>query len=575
MRALAAEPGSDPPRPEEASTVPLWVPRSEFIGALASHPSPRQVGERIWESSEPWLSAVANLVDDPSVLLAEFCDWAALLDRHSLLRLEPAGAHTSVLWNNVSGVGPDERECLLRLGAISGLLSYGTASAPFGISHTSCRTRGDEDCLFVVESLSPHEDKLHAAVFREAFLLAGRLAGQEVFARRLRKFSALNDGFPDVREVRAVRRFMEEVEDIILVFDRDLCVLDANRAATRFSGMGRNEMRGLSAKDLLSEDSFEAVQRALPKLFEQGVLSGLQITGRTRHGLVPLEVSARVAQNGQSMVCIAHDIGPHLMLERELEARNRQLEKQNTRILEADMLKSEFLANVSHELTTPLTCIRGFARLLRSDLAAVREQEQPSLTPEKRAEFLLIIQDEAQRMGDLISGLLELSKIESGAVGLDRARVSLNSIVQQTLLVLKPRLDELSLRVDCRLEHSLPLAYLDPDRIKQVVLNLLDNAIKFSPDGSEILVRTLRGPGSIQLRVRNPSSELKQGDLQRIFERFVQRDGSFTRKHGGVGIGLDLVRAIVERHGGRVWGEFPYPGQVEFIAEIFLPEEGS
>ena len=135
MRALAAEPGSDPPRPEEASTVPLWVPRDEFLDALASHPSPRQAGERVWESSEPWLSAVANLVDDPCVLLAEFPDWAALLDRHSLLRLEPAGAQTGVLWNNVPGVGPDERECLLRLGALSGLLSYGAASAPFGIRH--------------------------------------------------------------------------------------------------------------------------------------------------------------------------------------------------------------------------------------------------------------------------------------------------------------------------------------------------------------------------------------------------------------------------------------------------------
>ncbi len=131
---------------------------------------------------------------------------------------------------------------------------------------------------------------------------------------------------------------------------------------------------------------------------------------------------------------------------------------------------------------------------------------------------------------------------------------------------------ELAIRVDCQLDPGLPLAYLDPDRMKQVVLNLLDNAIKFSPNGSEIGVRTEGREGSLQFRVRNSSSELREGDLSRIFARFVQRDGSFTRRHGGVGLGLDLVRAIIERHGGRVWGEFPALGQVEFIAEIPLSE---
>ncbi len=486
--------------------------------------------------------------------------------------MEPDQDHTRVLWNNVPGLGADAWECLLRLGALSGLLSYGSAPAPFGVEHTRCRARGDEDCLFLVENLSAREEPTHAAMLREASIMAGKLGAQEVFVRRLSQFSARHAPFPDVREMRAVRRFMEEVEDIILIFDRNLWLLDANRAAVRFSGMDLNEMRGLSARDLMGTESFEIVQRNLPKLFERGYLSGLQIKGRTRTGYVPLEVSVRMGHNGESMVCIAHDISRHLQLERELAARNQQLETQNKRISEAGLLKSEFLANVSHELTTPLTCIRGFARLLRGDLEMEMEGAEAHLPMEKRSEFLRIVHEEAQRMGELISGLLELSKIEAGVVTLDRARISLNTIVQECLLVLKPRLDELAMGVDCQLDPGLPLAYLDPDRMKQVVLNLLDNAIKFSPDGSEIGVRTRKGDGAIELRVRNPSSELKEGDLTRIFARFVQRDGSFTRRHGGVGLGLDLVRAIVERHGGRIWGEFPVPGQVEFIAEILLRE---
>jgi PAS domain S-box-containing protein len=539
---------------------------------LAEHPSPHQLGERVWGSSEPWIAAVANLADDPAVLLAELPDWAALLDRHSTVHLERAGADTRVLWNNVPGLALDARECLVRLGALSGLFSYAAARSPFDIRHTQCRAHGDEDCLYVIENLAPRSDPTHADVFREAFLMATKLRGQEVFLRRLRKFSARYGPFPDVREARAVRRFIEEVEDIIFILDRSLWVLDANRAATRFSGIDLNELRGLSARDLMTAESFELVHRNLPELFEQGVLSGLQIMGRTRRGVVPLEVSARLAHNGESMVCIAHDVSRHLQLERELEARNQLLQEQNKRISEAAVLKSEFLANVSHELTTPLTCIRGFAKLLRGEIEADLEGAEPQLPMERRVEFLAIVQDEAQRMGELIGGLLELSKIESGVVTLDRSRVSLNKIVQESLLVLKPRLDELSIRVDCRLDPTLPMAFLDPDLMKQVVLNLLDNAIKFSPDGSEISVRTHSGEGVMQLRVRNPSSELKAGDLNRIFERFVQRDGSFSRQHGGVGLGLDLVRAIVERHGGQVWGELPAPGQVEFIAEIRLPK---
>ena len=103
--------------------------------------------------------------------------------------------------------------------------------------------------------------------------MATKLRGQEVFLRRLRQFSARYGPFPDVREARAVRRFIEEVEDIVLILDRNLWVLDANRAATRFSGIDLNELRGLSARDLMTAESFELVHRNLPELFEQGVLS--------------------------------------------------------------------------------------------------------------------------------------------------------------------------------------------------------------------------------------------------------------------------------------------------------------
>ena len=518
-------------------------------------------------------------------LLAEFVDWSALLDRHSTMSVESDGSNGVITWKNGSAHEPDVAECAFRAGAIAGLLSTGPNRAPV-VDHHSCAARGETDCVFVVRDVLPIQEARHASVLREYCILAAAQEGREAIFRRLSVFSSANDAFPDIRGLRAVRRFMEEVEDPILILARDLSVLDANSATTELSGLSIHELRGLSVRDLLTAQSAQIMNRFLPVLFEEGSLrqaqlkvgspQTLQLEARTRRGLLPVEISARLSENGETIVCIARDVSERLRLERELENQNRQLEAQNQRISEADRLKSEFLANVSHELTTPLACIKGFAKLLwqnRSDSGDALDGGVPggvTLDPEQRKEFLSIIQLEADRMTHLIRGLLELSKIESGAVTLDRAMVSLNSIVRECVLVLKPRLDERGLKVDCLLDEALPAAPLDPDRIKQVVLNLLDNAIKFSPAESSIDVRTAVSGGSLILAVRNRSSELEDVDQSRIFDRFVQRDGSFSRQYGGVGLGLNLVRAILEMHGGSIRLELGQPGVVEFISEVPL-----
>jgi signal transduction histidine kinase len=103
-----------------------------------------------------------------------------------------------------------------------------------------------------------------------------------------------------------------------------------------------------------------------------------------------------------------------------------------------------------------------------------------------------------------------------------------------------------------------------------VVLNLLENALKFSPRGARVRVATRALAAAVELRVRNPSEELAPQDLERIFARFVQRDGSYSRRYGGVGLGLNLVRAIAELHGGCAFAELPAPGQVEFVVQLPL-----
>jgi signal transduction histidine kinase len=490
--------------------------------------------------------------------------WAGLVDQHSSVRVGAQAGDGVVRWENLPGFDARGIECEFRRSVLAALLEVD----PARIEHRECRALGEPSCRFVIAGLVPELDEAHDRLLRESTLLCNTLQGREAVFRRLSALAPGGAPLPDIRDVRAIRRFMEELEDAVLVLGRNLWVLDANCVAVELFGMSLDQLRGQSARGLLSPDSYRDLGEALPELYSKGSIRGLQLEGVARGGAVALEVSGRVSGSGDTLVFIARDVGEHLHLERELEQRNRQLREQNERIAEADQLKSEFLANVSHELTTPLTCIKGFSRLLYDDVREEAVGGESKLDLERRLEFLEIMQQEAERVLGLIRGLLELSTLESGAVALDRARVSLNTVVRECLLLLKPRVDERGLDVVVQLDESMPLALLDPNRTKQVVLNLLENAIKFTPPGHEIRVRTYADPECIRLFVRNPSGDLDEADLGRIFDRFVQRDGSFARQHGGVGLGLNLVRAIVELHGGRVWAELLGDAQLQLCAEL-------
>jgi len=543
--------------------------RAELLEIFADRDNAFTAGMRVWEVSEPWLLSFAQLAQDPSVLLAELPAWARFLDRHSSVEVRSTGRDTQLIWSNAPGFPPEASECEFRLGALRALLSTCSGDEPVLVAHTECVAHGGNYCCFEVSAWIPCRDTRHERALREASLMQTDLEGREALQRRLSEFTANHGPFPDVRELQGVRRFMEEVEDIIFVFDRDLMVLDANRAALRFTGMSLAELRGQSAQDLLTDASWKAIRELLPRLFEAAAMRGIQIEARTRTGVATIEVSARVSANSRSIVCIARDITERLRLERELGERNEQLRLQNQRIVDADRMKSEFLANVSHELTTPLTSIKGFATLLRGDIAA-EVAGGARLAIDQRAEFLRLVEREATRMAELIRGLLELSNIEAGGVALERRPAALGAIVHECLQILKPRFDEAGFSVDLALDPGLPTAPLDPDRIKQVVLNLLENSLKFSTRGARIRVSTGCDEEAVEVRVRNPCQELSPDDLERIFARFVQRDGSYSRKYGGVGLGLNLVRAIVELHGGRAWAELPYPGTVEFVVRLPL-----
>ncbi len=206
-------------------------------------------------------------------------------------------------------------------------------------------------------------------------------------------------------------------------------------------------------------------------------------------------------------------------------------------------MRREFVANVSHDLRTPLVSIRGFAETLKA--GAIDDREH-------RLEFLETIEAEADRMTRLVDDLLQLASIESGKVP---ARLEALDPLESARAVLE-RLAPLASRRQVRLElaaSSGPARVrADKGQLEQVFTNLVDNAIKFSPDGGRVLVSAAAAGGNVLLSVRDEGLGIPAEDLPRIFERFYRVDKARSRELGGTGLGLSIVKHIAEGHGGSV-----------------------
>jgi PAS domain S-box-containing protein len=216
-----------------------------------------------------------------------------------------------------------------------------------------------------------------------------------------------------------------------------------------------------------------------------------------------------------------------------------------TREKELDQMKSQLLSTVSHELRTPLASIKGFATtLLRDDV----QWDETS-----RREFLSIIDEESDRLTELIGNLLDMSRIEAGTLRMETEPVDLTPIIDETASEFQMMTD--SHQIVTQLPPDLPPVVADPRRARQVVRNLVENAVKYSPAGGVIVISAIVIDGTLQTSVADQGIGIEPEDLVRVFDRFYQVDSASTRKVGGSGLGLSICKAIVEAHEGSIWVE--------------------
>ena len=230
----------------------------------------------------------------------------------------------------------------------------------------------------------------------------------------------------------------------------------------------------------------------------------------------------------------------------ELQARNQELKAANAELRELDRLKSEFVSMVSHELRAPLTNINGSVELLL---------QAPDLRDASSRQLLGIIGDQSARLTRLVRGILNVSRIEAGKLKLSRKAVDLAGLIQKVVSNCVP--PSTTHPVQLAIAADLPAVRADADRVEEILLNLIDNAIKYSPEGGAITISAAPGPDQrdVTVTVADHGIGIPQRQLTRIFEKFYRLDQRDARETYGYGLGLYISKRLIEAHGGRIWAE--------------------
>jgi signal transduction histidine kinase len=244
----------------------------------------------------------------------------------------------------------------------------------------------------------------------------------------------------------------------------------------------------------------------------------------------------------------------------ELERATQELREANRRLREVDRMKDDFMATVSHELRTPLTSIRAFSEIVR---------DNPDLTEEERENFLGVVTRETERLTRLINDILDLSKIESGRMQWRSAAVSLATAVRDAVNSVTPLLDERKVSLGLELGREDLVVQADPDRLEQVLINLISNACKFVAVGKgRIQVVIAEVVDQVELRVEDDGPGVPPEEREAIFGKFIQLGDRLTAKPEGTGLGLSISRQIVEAFGGTLRVETSRLGGAAFVATL-------
>jgi PAS domain S-box-containing protein len=342
------------------------------------------------------------------------------------------------------------------------------------------------------------------------------------------------------------------IGDGVLATDPQGKIQFMNAVTERLTGWSAAEAAGRPIGEvfrIVNEVTGTEVENPVARALREGVVVGLAnhtLLIARGGGVTPIDDSAAPIQSpdGKTLgvVLVFRDVTERKQVEREREQLLERERESRHSAETASRAKDSFLATVSHELRTPLGIILGWAGILRAGNADAR-------TVERAAE---IVERNARVQAKLIDDMLDISRIVSGKFQIELSEIDPGRVVGAAVESLRPAAEEKGLALELTAEPNLGPVVADPERVQQIVWNLLANAIKFSAKGSKVTVAMGGAGNRLRIEVRDQGVGIDPQRLPHVFERFWQADTSSTRRHGGLGLGLAIVRHLVEMHGGRV-----------------------
>ncbi|HET7618884.1 MAG TPA: ATP-binding protein, partial [Vicinamibacterales bacterium] len=387
-----------------------------------------------------------------------------------------------------------------------------------------------------IEGLNAGADEYLVKPFSARELLA-RVSSQ-IELTRVRREGAAAQGH--------LAAIVDSAEDAIISKDLDGIIQWCNGAAERLFGYPAGELVGRPVRMLIPADRQSEEDDILARLRRGERVEHFE-TVRLRKDGRPIDVALTISpvRDASGTIIGASKIARDIAAIKRAEAERLRL------LEEASRLKDEFLASLSHELRTPLNAIVGYARMLRSGIVPADRQPNAVETIERNATSLT----------QMVEDVLDVSRIVSGKIRLNVQSVDVPAIVAHAIEGVVPAADAKGVRVERVLDpHATPIAG-DPERLQQILWNLLTNAVKFTPRGGKVQVRLERIESQVAVTVSDTGIGIPREFLPHVFERFRQADGGITRERGGLGLGLSIARQLAEMHGGTIDVESAGPGQ--------------